>query len=275
MQTGESQTASGLAELVRDKNRRDGITISTFGVGSDFNENLMADIADYGKGNYYYVSNSADIPDIFAQELNGIKNLVGQGCKMKVKFPERYLKVNKVFGYPYDVNGNEVSVDFKDIFSEQDRTILIKFDVVRKIDSKLDFDSELAYEDIGDNFRMQRETSQNSLDITTSKEDYAKNSDEKVTQSISVFESNDIMENALREADNGNYGKAKDLLNSGKAYMEQQMNTVQPSPEMRRQQESMDKYDMDLKSAETKTDEEKKEMQKSGKYDNYNSRTNK
>jgi hypothetical protein len=34
----------------------------------------------------------------------------------------------------------------------------------------------------------------------------------------------------------------------------------------------MENYGEDLNSAETKSDEEKKEMQKSGKYDNYNSR---
>ncbi|MEO8514607.1 MAG: VWA domain-containing protein, partial [Ignavibacteria bacterium] len=52
-----------LANIVKEKNRKDGITISTFGVGNEFNENLMTDIADYGRGNYYYIKNSSDIPE--------------------------------------------------------------------------------------------------------------------------------------------------------------------------------------------------------------------
>jgi len=264
-----------LANLVREKNRRDGITISTFGVGNDFNENLMTDIADFGKGNYYYINNSEDIPGIFAQELKGINNLVGQGTKVKVKFPSKYLALSKVFGYPYDISGDEITIDFKDIFSEQDKTILIKFNVVRKIDSKLNFESELTYQDINSDFRINKESSSNYIEPVNSKDDYIKAYNETVTQNISVFEANDIMEEALKDADNGNYNRARTMLQSGTTYMNGQMNQVAPSPEMKRQLENMDKYGKDIESAETKSEDEKKEIQKSGKYDNYNSRTKK
>jgi Ca-activated chloride channel family protein len=264
-----------LADIVRDKNRRDGVTISTFGVGNDFNENLMADIADYGKGNYYYIRNSSDIPEIFASELKGIRNLVGQGTKMRVKFPSRYLSLAKVFGYPYELSGDEIINDFKDVFSEETKSVLIKYDITHKIDSRLSFASELTYEDVNSNFRTVTENGTNMIEPAKNREEYLKNSSELVQQNISVFESNEMMENALREADNGDYDKARMILKDATTYMEQQMGQVQSSPEMKRQSENMEKYGDDLKSAETKSDEEKKEMQKSGKYDNYNSRKSK
>jgi Ca-activated chloride channel family protein len=261
-----------LADMVRDKNRRDGITISTFGVGNDFNENLMTDLADYGKGNYYYIRNSADIPEIFAQELRGVRNLVGQGTKLRVRFPSKYLSVSKVFGYPYDVSGDEVTVDFKDVFSDQTKSVLIKFNVNRRIDRKLNFTSELTYEDVTANFRNTSESQDNYVVPANSKDEYSRGQNETVAQNISVFEANDMMEKALREADDGNYDNARLIMKDAQVYMEGQMNTVTASPEMKRQQENMDKYDDDLRSAEKKTDEEKSEMQKSGKYDNYNTR---
>lgn len=261
-----------LADMVRDKNRRDGITISTFGVGNDFNENLMTDLADYGKGNYYYIRNSTEIPEIFAQELRGVRNLVGQGTKLRVRFPSQYLSVNKVFGYPYDVSGDEVTVDFKDVFSEQTKSVLIKFNVDRKIDRRLNFTSELTYEDVAANFRSVTETEDNSVIPASNKDEYSKGQNENVVQNISMFEANDMMENALKESDNGNYDNARNLLRGAQQYMDQQMNTVTASPEMKKQQENMNKYEDDLKSAEKKTDEEKSEMQKSGKFDNYNTR---
>ncbi len=261
-----------LADMVRDKNRRDGITISTFGVGNDFNENLMSDIADYGKGNYYYIKNSSDIPEIFADELKSVRNLIGQGTKMRIKFPTEYLGVSKVFGYPYDISGDEVTVDFKDVFSGQTKSVLIKFDVRKKIDRKLSFDSELTYEDVNAEFKMVSSNEQKELQPAKSNEQYQKGKSEMVAQNISVFESNEMMENALREADNGDYNKARDLLSGAKTYMNEQMNTISSSPEMKRQSENMDKYEKDLGGAETKSEEEKKEMQKQGKYDNYNSR---
>lgn len=264
-----------LNNKVRDRNRRDGITISTFGVGNDFNENLMADLADYGKGNYYYIKNSYDIPEIFASELKGVRNLVGQGTKLKVKFPSEFLTINKVFGYPYEVSGNDIIVDFKDVFSEQTKSVLIKFDIKRKITSRLDFESELSYDDVAANFEKVSVKDNQSIEPAQSKEEYLKGNNETVVQNISVFEANDMMETALREADNGNYKDAQTKLKEAQDYMSGQMNTVAPSPEMRRQNETMDNYGKDLDQATTKSEDEKKEMQKTGKYDNYNSRKKK
>ena len=261
-----------LAGMVRDRNRRDGIVISTFGVGYDFDENLMANIADYGKGNYYYIKNSSDIPEIFASELKGVKNLVGQSTKVRVRFDDRYLSLNKIYGYPYDINGDEVTIDFKDIFSEQSKSVLLKFDIKRPVDNKLDFESELSYEDVASNFQLVRETQYASLEHVSSKTEYDKGFDESVQQNIAVFEANDMMEKALREADNGNYDEARRQLLTGKSYMNEQMQSLPSSPKMQQQMDVMEKYNEDLRGAESKTDEEKKEMQKSGKYDNYNSR---
>jgi Ca-activated chloride channel family protein len=261
-----------LAGMVRDKNRRDGITISTFGVGNDFNENLMADLADYGKGNYYYIRNSSDIPDIFASELRGVRDLVGHGTKMRVRFPAEYLSLSKVFGYPYEVSGSEVVIDFKDVFAGQTKTVLIKFDVRRRIDTRISFESELTYEDATSNFKAVTSQDSRPLEPARNRDEYGSGKSETVAQNISVFESNEMMESALLEADNGNYESARRLLKDAKEYMNEQMNQMAPSPEMKKQSEYMDKYGDELRSAETKSEEERKEMQKSGKFDNYNSR---
>lgn len=261
-----------LAQIVKDKNRRDGVTISTFGVGNEFNENLMTDIADYGKGNYYYIKNSSDIPEIFATELRGMRNLVGQGTKMKVRFPNENLKVSKVFGYPYEVEGDQVTIDFKDVFSGQKKSVLIKFEITKKTEKKLEFENELTYEDVTADFRLVTEKNMNMIERTSSAEKYNGSKNETVIQNVAMFEANEIMEEALRNVDDGNYTKAKELMTGARDYMDKQMNTVAPSPEMKRQSDNIDRYSKDVESVEKKTDEERNEMQKSGKYDNYNTR---
>lgn len=261
-----------LADKVRDLNRRDGITISTFGVGLDYNENLLTDLADYGRGNYYYINNSVDIPEIFAQELNGVRSLVGAATKLRIKFPAEYLLLNKVYGYPYEISGNDVVIDFKDVFADQTKSVLIKFDIKRKIDTKINFECDLTYDDVQQNLKSTEVSDNQDLQPVTSRDDYKKGNNEIVQQNISMFESNDMMENALREADDGNYDRARSLLKGAQSYMDQQMNSVAPSPEMRKQSENMDKYGKDLESIESKSSDEKKEVQKSNKYDNYNTR---
>jgi Ca-activated chloride channel homolog len=263
-----------LGDKVRELNRKEGIVISTFGVGNDFNEDLMTEIAEYGKGNYYYIRNSEQIPDIFAQELNGVRTLVGQSTKVKVRFPDNYLSLNKVYGYPYDINGDEVTIDFKDIFSGQDKTVLLKFNIRKTPKTKIEFECELQYDDVANDFKRIRETEYCSIETVASKYEFEKGYDESVQQSVALFESNDIMEQALKEADLGNYTKAKEHLETGKNYMNSQMNTMPVTPEMKRQLEGMEKYDKELDAVDKKSAEEKSEMQKSGKYENYNTRKN-
>ncbi len=265
-----------LANLVKEKNRKDGVTISTFGVGNEFNENLMTDIAEYGRGNYYYIKNSSDIPEIFATELRSMRNLVGQGTKVKVKYPGENLRVSKVFGYPYEIEGDEVTIDFKDFFSGQKKSVLIKFDITKKSDKKLEFQNELTYEDVTSDFKVVTERNMNKIEQASSIEKFNSSRNETVVQNISMFEANEIMEEALRNVDDGNYSRAKELMSGARNYLDQQMEDVkQPSPEMKRQSDNIDRYNKDLESVESKSKEEKDEMQKSGKYDNYNTRKKK
>jgi Ca-activated chloride channel family protein len=51
---------------------RRGVSTSTLGIGRDFNEDLLALMADRGEGNFYFIESSADLPRIFALELSGL-----------------------------------------------------------------------------------------------------------------------------------------------------------------------------------------------------------
>lgn len=55
-------------ELSKRMNDRQ-ITLSTVAVGSDADKELMENLAEAGKGRYYYTDGSTDMPRIFAQEI--------------------------------------------------------------------------------------------------------------------------------------------------------------------------------------------------------------
>ena len=263
---------SAIGDLVREQSRKYGITISTFGVGNDFNENLMAEIADYGKGNYYYIKESEEIPRIFASELKGVRYLTGQDSKIRVKYPSDYLTVSKVYGYPYEIFGDEIVIDLKDVFAGQNKTVLIKFDIRKKFAKNLKFKSDFEYLNPEENLEKVSKSISNTLEPVSNEDEFKKGYELSVQQSVVVFEANEIMEQALKEADNGNYNEARAKLKESKDYMSKQ--DIQPSPGMQKQEKNIDEYGKQLESADKKTDEEKKEMQKSGKYENYGTRKN-
>ncbi len=231
---------SKIADLVRERGRKYGVTVSTFGVGNDFNENLMVDVADYGKGNYYYIKDSEEIPQIFASELSGVRYLMGQDSKIRIKFPSDYLVVNKVFGYPYEIFGDELVIDLKDIFAGQNKTILIKFDIRKKFASKIKFRTEFEYSNPEENNEKVSSSTVNTLEPADSKSEYDKGYESKVQQNVVVFEANEMMELAMKEADKGNYEEARTKIKESKEYISKQKSDVGSSKEIERQEKNLD-----------------------------------
>lgn len=55
-----------------------GFQVSTIGRGADFEEDLLQQMAEDGKGNFYYIEAPDQIPAIFEQELTGLLSIVAQ-----------------------------------------------------------------------------------------------------------------------------------------------------------------------------------------------------
>ncbi len=76
-----------LRSIAQKRFREQGIGLSSFGVGADFNELLMTNLAEYGGANYYFIDMPDRIPEIFAKELEGLLSVVAQNAKLKITFP--------------------------------------------------------------------------------------------------------------------------------------------------------------------------------------------
>lgn len=74
----------------------EGITVSTIGVGDDFNERFLLDIANGCRGTSYYIDVPRDIPSIFNQELKGVQNVVIRNPKLQVKL-SRDITVRRAY----------------------------------------------------------------------------------------------------------------------------------------------------------------------------------
>jgi Ca-activated chloride channel homolog len=73
-----------------------GISFSTIGVGDDFNEKLLIEIANSCRGKSYYIDIPRDIPNIFAQELQGVQSVVVMSPVLKVKLMKD-IEARRVF----------------------------------------------------------------------------------------------------------------------------------------------------------------------------------
>ena len=75
-----------LAHHAAELNRR-GITTSCFGVGADFDERLLRDIASEGGGNSYFIQHAAQIADFITSELGEALEVVVPRATLALTIP--------------------------------------------------------------------------------------------------------------------------------------------------------------------------------------------
>jgi Ca-activated chloride channel family protein len=66
--------------------RSAGIAVSTIGIGSEFNEKLLVEMADLSLGNAYFARTPAEIPPAFGQELAAVQSVVWRDIELEMKF---------------------------------------------------------------------------------------------------------------------------------------------------------------------------------------------
>jgi len=78
-----------------------GVTTSTYGLGRDFNEELMVEMGKRGGGNHYYGDTAADLFEPFAEEFDFISNLFARHVRLALATPEG-VKIKLLNDYPVE-----------------------------------------------------------------------------------------------------------------------------------------------------------------------------
>lgn len=102
--------------------------LSTIGVGLEFDEELLALLADAGTGNYHYLESPGGLDHIFAAEFASARETVAEALRVVVTLPEGADIVDAA-GYPLERNGSEVSFLPGALFAGQNRRIGISLRV--------------------------------------------------------------------------------------------------------------------------------------------------
>ncbi|HHO49315.1 MAG TPA: VWA domain-containing protein [Deltaproteobacteria bacterium] len=66
----------------------DGVTLSTIGLGLDYNEDLLAHLADMGGGSYDFVDDPRELDAVFSDELARTASVVARNTAVTIELPE-------------------------------------------------------------------------------------------------------------------------------------------------------------------------------------------
>lgn len=245
---------------------RDGITVSTFGVGLDYNELLMTDMAEAGSGNYYFIDNPEMMAGIFEKELNGLMSVAAQNAELRIQLP-RGIRIDKAFAFKYEQTGQNLVIQLRDLFSEETRGFLMRFQIDDYANVDLEFSTRLSYDDITTHERISLEN-KNLLKPSADRDLYLTYFNEPVMEQVVLYIANERLENAMLEADKGNYDKARAITKENEEFI-----TVTgygtKSVEVQKMKTTNSSYSDQLNNAETMSADSVKYMQKSSRSSNY------
>ena len=258
-----------LQELAQTRFREQGTALSTFGVGADFNELLMTNLSEYGGGNYYFIGKPDEIPAIFAKELSGLLSVVAQNAQLSISFPEQHLKFAKGYGYPVTQQGNQIHINFHDIFSEEKKAILLKFEVSKPFETPLDLTTTLTYDDVIKTFQHETVVTNIAVQPTTDQALFTTGINKYIIGQVALFEANDMFEEAILKADKRDFEGAKQIIAKIKLYLETHFQLIPTDAELKKQYDTIIAYEQQLANMENMPQMDYMMAQKASRSMNY------
>lgn len=122
---------------------RDGITVSTIGLGLDYNDALLSSLADAGGGTYDFVDDPAELVAVFDDELSRSASLVAQGARVSVALPPGVV-VDEVVGWDATRTATGFDLFLGDVYAGESRTVVLRAqvdgDIPRAVSAHVEWD---------------------------------------------------------------------------------------------------------------------------------------
>jgi Ca-activated chloride channel family protein len=105
--------------------RQRGVSTSTFGVGADFDERLLRDMAHEGGGNFYFLENALQIPDLITSELGEALEVVIPNTAIEIELPHR-ADAEVLNRLRSSLTASTLRIELGDVVSAQDVEVLVR-----------------------------------------------------------------------------------------------------------------------------------------------------
>lgn len=197
-----------LGEILRNQ----GVAVSTIGLGTDYNDALMFELAARSDGNHAFVEHPEELVDIFQKEFNSILSVVAQDLKIKINCGDGIRPVGLI-NRKGEIFNSEVFVSVNQIYSNQDLYIILEVEVEgREAGSALKgAEVELSYLNLitGEKSDISKIT---DLSFSSDKEYVKQQRDEEATADAVLQKAVLVNQEAVALRDEGKIEEAEELL---------------------------------------------------------------
>ncbi len=107
---------------------KEGISVTTIGLGLGYNEDLMTQLADTSDGNHAFVQEPEELARIFNLEFGDVLSVVAQEVAVTIRCAPGVRPV-RVLGRKADIAGQTATIILNQLYSRQEKYILLETEI--------------------------------------------------------------------------------------------------------------------------------------------------
>jgi Ca-activated chloride channel homolog len=123
--TTDPSALAGLAARAYDRK----VSVTTMGLGADYNELSLTDMARRGGGNYYFIGRTAELQAVLQAELKTLQRLVARDATLHVKLAPG-VRLAQMFGFTHTrTRDNSLQIPMSAFHSGQNKSLVLALDL--------------------------------------------------------------------------------------------------------------------------------------------------
>ncbi len=191
---------------------KEGISVTTVGVGNDYNEDVMTQISQESDGNSYFVEASQDLPRIFAAELGDVLSVVARKVTIEITCPAGIRPI-RFIGRDGRLSGQKADVFLNQLYGGQSKYALLEVEVppTHPAESRPLATANCTYENALDNARQESQA-QVGVFFSAEPKDVATQVNRSVQSDASTLYNVEVTNQAVDLTDRGKNKEAADIL---------------------------------------------------------------
>ncbi|TWU02830.1 vWA domain-containing protein [Stieleria varia] len=203
---------------------KEGISVSTLGLGLGYNEDLMSRLASAGSGNHFFIEEADDLIAVFNNEFNDLMSVVATEFEIHARLSKSVRPV-RVLGTKANIIGQDIHIPLVQLYSKQQRYFVVEVEVTPgEPNESLELgDVSVEYQNLVTNTRDKLSSAVN-VRFTDDESLVKKNRNHETYAycTIQIANERNVRATALRDA--GQIDEAKQLLNlNGRVLAEVEM----------------------------------------------------
>jgi Ca-activated chloride channel family protein len=107
---------------------KEGISVTTIGLGGGYNEDLMTRLAEKSDGRHAFVDKPQQLAQIFEDEIGSVKSVVAQKVHVEILCDPGVRPV-RVLGREATIVGNKVTLNLNQIYRKEEKYLILEVEV--------------------------------------------------------------------------------------------------------------------------------------------------